>query len=216
MLWLGILLFVIVNLWYWGDKAMGTIWASLNQKPHLRPIAWIILAPGVITHETSHALAALATGAGVEKFVPFHPVKTEDGGWQFGYVQPKRGSIWTDGIVAMAPLWLAPLLLYGVGTWLTGHSGLDFWKNLPFANPLLYLWFYWLISISLSNMPSRTDFRVAAPFLALAGVVFAFALAAVFLGKLQIESKEICLTILVLLLPQTIAAIGLSLLAQKR
>ena len=50
---------------------------------------WYFVAPGVVCHETGHAVGCLLTGCKIREFVPF----TKDGGTKLGYVvhEMKRG-----------------------------------------------------------------------------------------------------------------------------
>jgi hypothetical protein len=213
MVVLGIVCIVLCCLWYFGEQATGTIWSALDAQRRWRPLAWIILAPGVATHEAAHALAALATGAGVQKFVPFHPVRTEDG-WQFGYVQPGPSSHMANGVIAMAPLWLTPLLVYGAGAALTGVSGIDIWNAMPWATPLAWLWLYWLVSVSLANMPSRPDFVAARPLLAGLALCLALFVGLCISGQMAIDPTPCAEGVLAMIVPQAIIVLVLTVLSK--
>jgi hypothetical protein len=139
----------------------------------------------------------------VKKFVPFHPQRTEEG-WQFGYVQPGPSGWIGQGIIALAPLWLLPLLLYGVGQTLTTQGGWDMWTGFDWTSPLTWLWMWWLLSCSLANMPSSTDRTIARPLLCAIGLILIAGVAGQITGNWNFDSQPLTGAIIAMLLPQVI------------
>lgn len=90
----------------------------------------VALGPGTVLHESCHALAALALGGRIGRFVAFRGVRAAqtDGRHLLGYVQfslPSRSRV-AVALVGMAPLWLGAPVLYGALELLlvgTGPSG---------------------------------------------------------------------------------------------
>lgn len=115
--------------------------------------------PGTLAHELAHFVVALVLAAD-PRLPRLWPQRTETG-WRLGSVA-FRAPWWRAGPIALAPLLLMPASLAWVvafvadarGAWLAMHA--------------------WIAGTLLSAaLPSRTDLRIAAPCLALAGVAFA-------------------------------------------
>jgi hypothetical protein len=169
-------------LWRLGDEVAGRMFA-MSQRSLLHKLAvYPLLAPGVAVHETAHAAAALACGVQVKKFVPFWPVQDGDG-WRFGYVQPGPCSTGQNAVIASAPLWMTPVLLYVTGC--AAVSGVQFGQS-PFAmvaaaagqltDPWTAAWAWVFVSSALANFPSSVDVQAMRPVLPVVGLVFTGAL----------------------------------------
>lgn len=74
------------------------------------PIYWYIVAPGVASHETGHAVGCLLTGTEIVEFVPF--CKRDD---TLGYVlHESRGGLFggiANFIIATGPIWFGSCLI---------------------------------------------------------------------------------------------------------
>ena len=73
-------------------------------------IYWYVVAPGVVSHETGHAVGCLLTGTEIVEFVPFC---RRDGG--LGYVLHKfRGGLFggiANFIIATGPIWFGSFMI---------------------------------------------------------------------------------------------------------
>jgi hypothetical protein len=112
--------------------------------------------PGTLAHELAHFIVALVLAAD-PRLPRLWPQRSEHG-WRLGSVA-FRAPWWRAGPIALAPLllmpaslaWLVAFVADARGVWLTLHA--------------------WIAGTLLSAaLPSRADLRIAAPFLALAGI----------------------------------------------
>ncbi len=148
------------------------------------------LLPGVILHETSHALSGIALGARVRQI---SVVQARSGGSiQLGFVALEETGLVRTLIIGLAPLiagCVAILLighlglgLGGAGTALTEGDWATAWGELIAATRArnAWVWAYLIFAISNTMLPSRSDMRawpILALFLAMAaGVVALFKL----------------------------------------
>ncbi len=89
-------------------QAVG--WAAGS--PRRRLIASALLGPGTVIHESAHALACVALGGRVGRFVPFRGVR--DGETVLGYVEvAMRGPV-SAALVGVAPLWLGAPIIWAI------------------------------------------------------------------------------------------------------
>ena len=76
----------------------------------LGKLYYYLVAPGVMCHETGHALGCLVTGSKIVKFVPFNPK-----GDTLGYVEHEvRGGVlgwFSEFVIATGPVWFACALV---------------------------------------------------------------------------------------------------------
>lgn len=136
----------------------------------------LFVAPGVVIHELSHAIACLATGAHIRRISFWQ----EDGGYVIH--SPSRLPILGQVIISLAPIGggLAAIF-YLVNLWhpqileiiksieiSSDLLKLNFWQELGRAigdyklqNLYQYLSLYFLIAIAATLSPSKTDFKYA-------------------------------------------------------
>jgi len=140
----------------------------------------LLFFPGVFLHEASHFLLARLLGVRTGRFslIP-HPL--EDGRLQLGYVETAKADFFRDALIGVAPLVSGGLFVAYAGV---SHLGLPaLWESilsrgsqtLPVAIRMLldrsdfWLWFYLILAVSSTMMPSRSDRRAWLP-VALAAV----------------------------------------------
>ena len=112
----------------------------------------LVALPGTALHELSHFFVALVLG-GSPSFPSLLPTRTERG-WRMGHVQFRAGHL-RAMFVGMAPLLLAPLAWWWATTFLV-HAA---WP--------LYALHAWIVAALIQAFwPSRTDWRLALPALA--------------------------------------------------
>lgn len=112
----------------------------------------LVALPGTALHEFSHYAVALLLG-GAPSFPSLLPKRME-GGWRLGHVQFRAGHL-RAMFVGMAPLLLAPLAWWWAVALLAPAS----WP--------LYLLHAWVVAALLqATWPSKTDWKLAFPALA--------------------------------------------------
>lgn len=149
----------------------GLGWLALRvaRGPYL---LWFAKLPGTLAHELAHYLVAVATFSSPSP-ISLH-LKRDANGWRLGSVAFLPG-FWTAGLVALAPAWVLPLVIYGL--WREAYvSGLVY--NLAAG--------YLAMILAAAALPSRQDWSIAIRYPAgtliiAAGAAFAFW--AVLLGK---------------------------------
>jgi hypothetical protein len=151
-----------------------------------RLLFYLLVAPGVILHESAHYLACKLTGTPVGRFVPFAPRKDASGGTTLGYVQHGARNPLTSSVIGLAPVVVNPLALLVLTLAMTpldplgysveslgslsssgviqivggiGEQALAFFSKTPL---LAVLWIYLSLSLCLGSVPSRADL-VAVP-----------------------------------------------------
>jgi hypothetical protein len=134
----------------------------------------LIFLPGVVIHELSHFLVARLLGVRTGKF-SIIPRNMNDGRLQLGSVETEKVDILRDSLIGMAPLILGGFTITLIARMClgfdqivlaiadTGLSGLaTVFHNL--ANmPDFWLWFYLLLTISSTMLPSESDRRAWLP-----------------------------------------------------
>ena len=91
----GLVLALAVVLWFVSQGIRGMASSSIGMA------YYYIVAPGVICHETGHALGCILTGTKIVKFVPFHPTRDGTLGY-ISHIEPKSGVL--GGITSGMPL----------------------------------------------------------------------------------------------------------------
>lgn len=130
----------------------------------LHPTVFALVAwPGTVAHELAHAIVGLLLGAKPCQFSLF-PKNMGNGHWQLGSVGFANMTWWNGPWTAMAPMLLAPLSILLTVEWAYpvlagGELG---GALVRLAMCAMFLQASW---------PSGTDFRVAAPGLAVLGLI---------------------------------------------
>ncbi len=107
----------------------------------------VLLFPGVVVHELSHAGACLLLGAKIVDIDLF-----TYGGGKVVY-RFKRGHLYKNFFISSAPLIIGILILYLIASSFLGPFAQE--KNLA----LIALLFYFALSLTITMMPSAQDFK---------------------------------------------------------
>lgn len=134
----------------------------------------LLFFPGVLLHELSHFLMALALGVRTGRFSLF-PQPLPDGRLRLGYVETQATDVVRDALIGTAPLIAGSGFVLYAGllqlrlpllweSWLAGGwpAFLDSMAGLP-GQPDFWLWFYLIFTISSTMLPSRSDRRAWLP-----------------------------------------------------
>lgn len=167
MLWMIALAVQLVVLYTAGRRLNSYLAGRAIEGSRLRRLLiWLLMAPGVVAHELSHFIMALAVGARVSKFVPFRPQQDpKTGELTLGYVESAlpRNPAWR-AMVGMAPLFMVPTLVYLLGCALVPGTALG---DSPYRllvdaaghphHPGVWAFAFAYLSASLGLLPSPTD-----------------------------------------------------------
>ena len=118
----------------------------------------IFTMPGTLAHELAHYLTAAVLGAD-PSFPNLIPMRIA-GGWRLGSVTCY------PNLITAIPIALAPFLLAPAGLWWAA-------KFLPKYSGGWYLLHAWIAgTMMMASLPSRQDWRIAAPSIAIAALVY--------------------------------------------
>lgn len=115
----GIVFALAVVLWFVSQGIRGTVSSRIGM------VYYYLVAPGVVCHETGHALGCIITGTKIAEFVPFRP--SSDG--TLGYVShelPDGGSFLgnvAQFVISTGPVWFGSAVILGL-SYLVGGAGL--------------------------------------------------------------------------------------------
>ncbi len=134
----------------------------------------LILFPGVLLHEVSHALVAALLGVHIGR-ISVLPKRVGDH-IHLGFVPVEATDFIRSSLIGAAPLLSGIALILLVGTYRLGtpamvaaleagrwHEAIDAWRK-AIHTPDAWLWFYLLFTVGHTMMPSRADTH-AWPFL---------------------------------------------------
>lgn len=116
---IGVVFALAVVLWFVSQGIRGMVSSRIGM------VYYYLVAPGVICHETGHALGCLLTGTKITKFVPFKP--SSDG--TLGYVShelPDGGSFLgnvAQFVISTGPVWFGSAVILSL-SYLVGGAGL--------------------------------------------------------------------------------------------
>ncbi len=139
---------------------------------------YLLLAPGTILHELCHALACVITLTPIHEVHLFRLRHKPDGTVQLGEVVHANADPIRNFIIAMAPLFVASGLIYGLSAWLLPKN--ESWEQL-LRSGWTYLFLVVVFFIALGLSPSRQDLKAVPGFL---GVVVVLGLVGYFLVRL--------------------------------
>lgn len=134
----------------------------------------LLFFPGVLLHELSHFLLARLMGVHTGGF-SLIPRPLEDGRLQLGYVETAKTDFVRDALIGVAPLlagglfvaWVGIVHLGLLGIWESLNSTEEQALRLAIQDLLVrsdfWLWFYLIVAVSSTMMPSRSDRRAWLP-----------------------------------------------------
>lgn len=129
---------------------------------------YLLLAPGTILHEISHAVASLVLLVPVREVHLFRLRHEPDGTVQLGEVKHAKADPVRNFLIAVAPLFGAAGMIYGLSVWLLPKN--ESWEQL-LRSGWTYLFLVIVFFIALGLSPSRKDFKALPAFLMTAFVV---------------------------------------------
>lgn len=134
----------------------------------------LLFFPGVLLHELSHFLMALALGVKTGHFSLF-PQPLPDGRLRLGYVETQSTDLVRDALIGTAPLIVGSVFVVYAGlvqldipalweSWVaTGWRGFIESFSAMLGRPDFWLWFYLTFTVSSTMLPSRSDRRAWLP-----------------------------------------------------
>ncbi len=147
---------------------------------------FVVVLPGVVIHELSHWLMALALGVRVRR-LSLGPVRKGQGRRvSLGSVQVSGADPVRSGLIGLAPLLGGSAVILGIGYWVLGVGELGpifagqglagLWSGLGQIVRVadFWLWLYLIFAISNAMLPSESDVAAIRPvllFLAMAAGV---------------------------------------------
>jgi hypothetical protein len=135
-----------------------------------RGIYYVLMAPGTVFHELSHAVACLLLGLRIERVSLFHPRRKGDGSVELGSVEYLSKGRMRPLLVGIAPLLFATVLIALLSrVLLPAHAGAA--KLLASPGTYLFVAIVFLLGLALS--PSRQDLRGLLPFVFVAALLSA-------------------------------------------
>ena len=134
----------------------------------------LLFFPGVLLHESSHFLIARVLGVRTGHF-SLIPRPLEDGRLQLGYVETAKADFLRDALIGLAPLLTGGIFVAYAGIARLGLPAI--WDSLSvnggqaFSQAVegllgrsdFWLWFYLIVAVSSTMMPSRADRRAWLP-----------------------------------------------------
>lgn len=234
---LGLQLVALYLLGSYAMSAFGSIGAASGMPRSGKLSFYLLVAPGVICHESAHYLACKLTATPVGKFRPFAPSTDASGRTTLGYVtHASRGPL-TSALIGLAPVVVNPAALVVLTALMTPvevvtaptlGSGAGATANFPgegatvigadlgrqvgsfaHAEPAMFvLWTYLVLSLALGSVPSREDL-IAVPAAVVLVTVGCFLYASVFgAGFLYSLSAAAVYGISLYFLPVVVAAVA--------
>lgn len=155
------------------QREIQTILLLLTRRPEISlAIFSILFFPGVFLHEASHWLMARLLGVRTGRF-SLIPQPLGNGRVRLGFVETASPDIVRDALIGVAPLISGGVFVSYAGLerlnlvdfwqlWLNNAGTLDIVPAL-FAQPDFWLWFYLVVTVSGTMMPSHSDRRAWLP-----------------------------------------------------
>lgn len=157
-----------VALLFSGDEQVATI------------IYYMLLLPGIVLHELSHAVVATLVGVRTRR-ISLEPKAHRGGAISLGTVHVESSDALRESLIGVAPLLTGSAIIVLLARWKFGIAYLPL-QPLRLLDTALtclrmpdaWLWLYLIFAISNAMLPSEADRRPWLPVLALFGVGAAF------------------------------------------
>lgn len=183
LLWLLLMLGPLRLLQRALHKELQSIFLLLTRRLEIALVVFSILfLPGVLLHELSHYLMAIALRVRTGQF-SLTPQTLSNGRLQLGYVETEKSDLVRDAFIGLAPLLTGGLFVAYAGHTRLGMTSL--WNALVSANQDVilttasimlaqtdfWLWFYLTVVISSTMLPSSSDRRAWLPLVLAIGIL---------------------------------------------
>jgi hypothetical protein len=179
---LALQLAVVLGLLFWMDRWLHRhlqilMFLLTNDREVGLWLYAIVLLPGVILHEVSHALAARLLGVKIGKIHLF-PERSK-GRIQLGFVPVEDTDFVRASLIGVAPFVVGSVTIVALGHWVFGTTEVlgaleqSAWMQSlralidAFQAPDAWLWAYLVFAVANTMLPSRSDMH-AWPFLVFA------------------------------------------------
>jgi hypothetical protein len=164
------------------QREIQSIFLLITRQPAISMVLFSLLfLPGVFVHETSHFLMARLLRVKTGK-LSLIPKKLENGRIQLGYVETASTDFVRDALIGAAPLLAGCLFIGLIGVYRLGFT--ELWDNLhqggiesfrlaiksTVTQPDFWLWFYLVLTISSTMMPSSSDRKAWVPLFLVIGL----------------------------------------------
>ena len=121
---------------------------------------YYLVAPGVVCHETGHALGCLMTGTKIVHFEPFRPQ-----GNQLGHVVIERKSgnpLWRAGefLIALGPIWFGCIVIWLLTRLFARSCSLPDFNSLFPVDPIPSSRVYWTRTFKAAWVMFKTAFKI--------------------------------------------------------
>lgn len=167
MLWPLLVLFCcLVLLTRWITKHIQGIGLLLTQDGQIALyVYFVLILPGIIIHELSHALVAWILGVRVRKFSIGIKRKKRGGSVALGSVEIASADPFRSSLIGLAPLVAGSIVVLIIGSQVFGlHSFVvndlsRLWAELQsiYRTPDFWLWVYLIFAVSNAMLPSAAD-----------------------------------------------------------
>lgn len=176
LLWLATSLTLLLVIERWIHRHLQGTMLLLTGDPDIATMLYALpLLPGILLHESSHALAAILLGVQVGR-ISIRP-KRAGQRIQLGFVPVEKTDVVRASLIGLAPLLagsavtlLIGHLVFGIGTVGEAFSAGD-WASLTASllrtieTPDAWMWIYVIFAVSNTMLPSRTDRQAWTPVL---------------------------------------------------
>lgn len=145
----------------------------------------ILFFPGVLLHESSHWLMARMLGVKTGRF-SLIPKPMDNGRLRLGYVETATPDILRDAMIGVAPLLAGGAFVIFAGVFQLNLAA--FWENFQedisnilllkalFNQPDFWLWFYLVVTVSSTMLPSAADRKAWLPVGIFLGILLAISI----------------------------------------
>jgi len=163
------------------QREIQSVFLLITRNPAVSMVLFsLMFLPGVFMHEISHFLMARILGVKTGR-LSLIPKKLENGRIQLGYVETATTDFVRDSLIGAAPLLAGCLFIGMIGVSRLGFT--ELWSNLDqggresfrvavkstMAQPDFWLWFYLVLTISSTMMPSSSDRKAWVPLILVIG-----------------------------------------------